>query len=70
MATLAGEALFIQATLTNTVPLPDTALAASRAKGRERYDDFIDALARRMKKGPRLAAELSRDVEAEEEGGE
>lgn len=60
----------LQVTLTNTVPLPDNALAAARAKGQERYDDFIDALARRMEKGPRLGAELSRDADGEEEGGE
>jgi predicted transcriptional regulator len=55
-------ALFIQFWLTNNPPLPDTAMAAARAKGRERYEAFVEALSRRMEKGPRLAAELSEDV--------
>ena len=50
--------------LTNNAPLPDTALAAAQAMGRERYEGFVEALTRRMELGPRLGAELSVDVAA------
>jgi len=55
-------ALFIRFWLTNNAPLPDTALAAAQAMGRERYEAFVEALSRRMELGPRFAQELSRDV--------
>lgn len=56
-------ALFVRFWLTNNAPLPDTALAAAQAMGRERYQGFIEALSRRMELGPKLHAELSVDVE-------
>jgi hypothetical protein len=37
-------------------------MAAAQAKGKERYDGFVEALARKMESGTRLAAELSRDL--------
>ena len=37
-------ALYIRAWLTATPPLPDGAQAAAQAKGRERYESFIEAL--------------------------
>jgi len=40
-------ALYIRAWLTTTPPLPDNAQAAAQAKGRERYESFIEALGRR-----------------------
>jgi predicted transcriptional regulator len=46
--------------LANTLALPEAALAAQQAKGRERYDNFLAALGRRLAKG----ASLSRDIEA------
>lgn len=56
-------ALFVRFWLTNNAPLPDTALAAAQAMGRERYQGFVEALSRRMELGPRLGAEISVDVD-------
>ncbi len=57
-------ALFVRFWLTSTPPLPDTAQAAAQAKGRERYDSFIEAVSRRLAKGRTLADEVSHDVDA------
>ena len=51
-------ALFVRFWLTTTPPLPDTALAAAQANGRERYRGFVAALGRRMEKGQSLAREI------------
>ena len=40
--------------LTSTPPLPDTAQAAAQAKGRERYEGFVEALGRRLARGQTL----------------
>lgn len=63
-ADLAGEALalFIRHWLNSTAPLPDAALAAAQATGKRRWDAFVEALARRMEAGKRLADELGRDI--------
>ncbi|UBS33823.1 CopG family transcriptional regulator [Altererythrobacter sp. N1] len=55
-------ALFVRFWLTSTPPLPDTARAAAKATGKDRYEGFLDALSRRMELGPKLSAELSKDV--------
>ena len=55
-------ALFVRFWLTVTPPLPDTAQPAAQAKGRERYDGFVEALGRRLAKGQTLAQEVSQDV--------
>lgn len=55
-------ALFIRFWLTSNAPLPDTALAAAQAMGKERWERFVESLSRRMEQGPRLEGELSRDV--------
>jgi hypothetical protein len=55
-------ALFIRFWLTTNAPLPDTALAAAQAMGRERWERFVESLSRRMEQGPRLAKELSQDI--------
>lgn len=55
-------ALFVRFWLTVTPPLPDSAQAAAQAKGRERYDGFVEALGRRLAKGQSLAQEVSQDV--------
>lgn len=47
-------ALFVRFWLTANPPLPDAAMAAAQAKGRERYDGFVEALARRLDAGERL----------------
>jgi hypothetical protein len=57
-----AQALFVRFWLTVTPPLPDTAQPAAQAKGRERYEGFVEALARRLAKGQTLAQEISQDV--------
>ncbi len=54
-------ALFVRFWLTVTPPLPAEAQAAAQAKGKERYDGFIEALGRRMAKGKSLRDELHSD---------
>ena len=55
-------ALFVRFWLTITPALPDTAQPAAQAKGRERYQGFVEALGRRLAKGQTLAQEISQDV--------
>lgn len=55
-------ALFVRFWLTSTPPLPDTAHLAAQAKGRERYEGFVEALGRRLAKGQTLAQEVSQDL--------
>lgn len=57
-------ALFVRFWLTTTPALPEQAQAAARAKGAERYDAFVEALGRRLSKGPTLLREVSLDVAA------
>jgi hypothetical protein len=66
--TISNEALalFVRFWLTVTPPLPDTAQPAAQAKGRERYDGFVEALGRRLGKGQSLAQEISQDVNPNE----
>jgi predicted transcriptional regulator len=63
---IANEALaiFIRSWLTTTASVPETAQAAARAKGGERYDKFLEVLGRRLAKGPRLRQEVPEDVSA------
>src|SRR6476469_10661518 len=62
--TISNEALalFIRFWLTATPPLPDTAQPAAQAKGRERYEGFVEALGRRLAKGQSLVQEISQDI--------
>ena len=57
-------ALFVRFWLASVPPLPDSAQAAAQAKGRERYDGFVEALGRRLAKGRSLADEISHEVDA------
>lgn len=57
-------ALFIRFWLSATPALPESAQAEARAKGLERYDRFVDALGRRLAKGPKLRQEISEDISA------
>src|SRR5882757_6390179 len=68
--TISNEALalFVRFWLTATPPLPDTAQAAAQAKGRERYEGFIEALGRRLAKGRTLADEITADVAGDDSG--
>ena len=63
--TISNEALalFVRFWLTTTPPLPEGAQQAAQAKGRERYEGFVDALGRRLAKGRTLAEEISQDIE-------
>lgn len=47
-------ALFVRFWLTANPPLPDATAAAAQAKGKERYDGFVQALARRLTTDERL----------------
>jgi hypothetical protein len=61
-------ALFIRHWLV-AVPAPsESHYAAAQAKGRERYERFLEALGRRLSKGPTLLREVSVDVAGTEEG--
>jgi len=68
--TISNEAvaLFVRFWLTAVPPLPDSAQAAAQAKGRERYEGFIDALGRRLAKGKTLADEISKDIAVDSSG--
>jgi len=54
--------LFIRFWLTITPPLPESAQASARAKGTERFENFLKTLGRRLATGDRFLKELSRDV--------
>ncbi len=54
-------ALFVRFWLTANPPLPDSALAAAQAQGKERYDGFVEALARKLGSGRRLANDVWAD---------
>jgi predicted transcriptional regulator len=62
--TISNEALalFVRFWLTSTPALPDTAQAAAQAKGRERYEGFVEALGRRLARGRTLADEVVVDI--------
>ncbi|WP_066798542.1 CopG family transcriptional regulator [Sphingomonas soli] len=66
---LGNEALaqFVRFWLINNPPLPDTALAAAQAMGRERWERFVETLNRRMEFGPRLRNEIAEDVPAQDD---
>ena len=61
--TISAEALalFVRFWLTVTPPLPDSAQAAAKAKGTERYRDFVDTLGRRVAKGQSVLKEISEE---------
>jgi predicted transcriptional regulator len=54
-------ALFIRFWLTVTPPLPESAQVAAQAKGRERFESFLEALGRRLAKGQSVLREVSLD---------
>lgn len=59
-------ALFVRFWLSVTPPLPVDAQAAAQAKGRERYEGFIEALGRRLQKGQSFLAEVPKDISPED----
>ena len=54
-------ALFIRFWLTVTPTLPESAQAAAQAKGRERFESFLETLGRRLAKGQSVLREVSLD---------
>jgi predicted transcriptional regulator len=55
-------ALFVRFWLTITPSLPESAQAAAKAKGTERYQGFVETLGRRVAKGQSVLREVSIDV--------
>ena len=55
-------ALFVQFWLAVTPPLPESAHAAAKAKGAERYRDFVETLGRRLQRGNSLVREISLEI--------
>jgi predicted transcriptional regulator len=55
-------ALFIRFWLMATPSLPEQSQAAAHAKGAERYEGFVQALGRRLAKGPGFIKEVTLDV--------
>ena len=58
---IANEALglFVRFWLANTLALPEAALTAQQAKGRERYENFLASLGRRLAKGKTLSQDIA-----------
>lgn len=54
-------ALFVRFWLTITPPLPADDQAAAQAKGRERFEGFVETLGRRMQKGRSFLDEIPED---------
>ncbi|WP_145200216.1 ribbon-helix-helix protein, CopG family [Sphingobium sp. B2] len=65
---LGNEALaqFVRFWLITNAPLPDSAMKAAQAMGKERWQRFVETLARRMEQGPRLRSELRDDGDSRE----
>lgn len=61
-------ALFVRFWLTATPPAPDTSQAAAQAKGRERFENFVEALGRRMASGRSVVREVLEDIPGREPG--
>ncbi|MBS3025072.1 ribbon-helix-helix protein, CopG family [Acidiphilium multivorum] len=55
-------ALFVRFWLTITPPLPDDGQASAQAKGRERYEGFIETLGRRLNQGRSFLDEIPKDL--------
>ena len=55
-------ALFIRFRLMATPSLSEQTQASARAKGTERYEGFMQALGRRLAKGPGFIQEVSLDI--------
>lgn len=51
--------LFVRFWLANTLALPEAALPGQQAKGRERYQNFLASLGRRLAKGANLPQDIA-----------
>lgn len=59
-------ALFVRFWLNNTPALPEAMHSAARAKGKERYDGFVEALGRRLAQGHLLADDVAEERPSEQ----
>lgn len=57
-------ALFVRSWMAATPSLPDSAQAAARARGRDRYERFVENLGRRLASGRSFTRELAFELEA------
>ena len=55
-------ALFVRFWLAATPQIPDDQQSVAQAKGRQRYERFVDALGRRRSQGKKFTKEVSEDV--------
>ena len=55
-------ALFVRYTLTVNAPIPAAHQDAARAQGRERFQQFVDQLARHLQKGRSLVREVHEEI--------
>ena len=62
-------ALFVRFWLTNTPTYPENAQAAAQAKGRERFEGFVEALGRRVASGRSIAREIGEEIAAAPQAG-
>lgn|SRR3990167_8026099 len=53
-------ALFVRFWLTANPPLPEAAMAAAQAQGKERFDGFVEALARKLETGSRFLNDVGK----------
>ena len=60
-------AMFVRFWLSNTPPPPESERAAMRRRGGDRYDAFMEALGRRLAKGPKVRQEIGEDFPHQEE---
>ena len=60
-------ALFVRFWLSNTPPPPEAERAAMRRQGGDRYDAFMEALGRRLAKGPKVRQEIGEDFAPQED---
>jgi predicted transcriptional regulator len=62
--------LFVRFWLANTLALPEAALPAQQAKGRERYQNFLTSLGRRLAKGASLPQDIAAQSQPIDDGPE
>lgn len=63
-------ALFVRFWLTITPPLDPNAQSSAHAKGRERFDGFIETLGRRLQSGESFLSDIPDDIEGKTPDGE
>lgn len=63
-------ALYVRFWLTITPPLAPEDQAVAQIKGRERFESFVQTLARRLQQGSSFLGEIPEDVEEGERAGE